>query len=117
MKKLRFLKFIPIALAILAVISLIVMLLWNALIPDIFKGPSLTYFQAIGLFILTKILFVLGPGNRSHFKGRHEYWRKRMEEKWEKMTPEEREKWKNECWGPWRYHDFGSEAAETGKTS
>jgi hypothetical protein len=104
MKYLRKLKFGLIGLAFLAVFTLFTMILWNDLIPDLFKGPTITYFQALGLLVLAKILFVVGPGRRPPFmRGHHDYWRKRMEEKWEKMTPEEREKWKKECGGPWKY--------------
>ncbi len=40
----------------------IVMLLWNALIPELFSGPMLTYWQAVGLYFLTHLLFVSGTG-------------------------------------------------------
>ena len=39
---------------ILAVTSVIVMLLWNALIPAIFSGPVITYWQAAGLLLLPR---------------------------------------------------------------
>jgi len=35
----------------------VVMLLWNALIPELFNGPELAYWQTLGLLILSKILF------------------------------------------------------------
>ena len=105
MKFLRKLKFALIGLAFLAAFSLFTMILWNYLIPDIFKGPSITYFQALGLLVLTKILFVVGPGRRPYFmRGHHEDWRKHMHERWEKMSPEEREQWKKKC-GHWYWED------------
>ena len=46
----------------------VIMWLWNWLMPDLFGLPSLTYWQAVGLFILFKIL-IGGCGGRG--KGRH----------------------------------------------
>lgn len=48
--------------------SLAVMLIWNALIPDLFHGPELNYLQALGLSVLAKLL--VGFGGRGGF-GRH----------------------------------------------
>ena len=35
----------------------VVMYLWNWLIPDLFNGPVITFWQAFGLILLSKILF------------------------------------------------------------
>ena len=43
--------------AVVAVLSLAVMLLWNSLVPELFRGPSLQYWQAFGLLLLSRILF------------------------------------------------------------
>ena len=62
--------------------SLIVFLLWNWLMPPIFGLTTINYFQAVGLLILSKILFFgfhRRGGPPSHFKSR-EYWKKRFEE-------------------------------------
>ena len=74
--------------AIILIKSAIVMLLWNALIPDLFHGPMLTYLQALGLTVLAKLL-VGFPGFR-HFGGRFggPPWKAR----WAALSPEEREK-------------------------
>jgi hypothetical protein len=46
--------------------TLVVMLLWNALIPGLFNGPELAYWQTLGLLILSKILFSgIGGGSKS----------------------------------------------------
>ena len=37
--------------------TLVVMLLWNALVPELFNGPELGYWQTLGLLVLSKILF------------------------------------------------------------
>ena len=72
--------------AVLALLALAVMLLWNSLVPELFHGPSLEYWQALGLLLLSRILF---GGLRG--RGWHGHWRQRMwRERWENMTPEER---------------------------
>jgi hypothetical protein len=73
-------------IAVLALLSFAVMLLWNSLVPELFRGPALQYWQALGLLLLSRILFggLRGRGWPGH-------WRQRMwRERWENMTPEER---------------------------
>jgi hypothetical protein len=90
----------------------ITMRLWNGLIPQLFNGPVVTYWQAFGLLILAKILTWGGwRGRRSGGccnHGRHGYWKQRMDEKIANMSPEEREKFmakmKEKC--GW-YYDKG----------
>lgn len=48
--------------------GLFTMLLWNALIPDLFHGPTLSYLQAAGILVLARIM--VGRGGRGH------HWRK-----------------------------------------
>ena len=45
--------------------TFVVMWLWNWLVPELFKGPVLSYWQTFGLLILSKILFS-GIGSKSH---------------------------------------------------
>ena len=45
--------------------TLVVMLLWNALVPELFNGPELGYWQTLGLLVLSKILFSgIGGGSK-----------------------------------------------------
>ena len=88
-------KFILIAVVMFGVFSLATMLLWNALIPDIFHGPFITFWQAIGLLVLSHILFH-GFGGRMHGGWSRRHWGHRFEAKLAAMTPEEREKFKEE---------------------
>lgn len=85
----RALKFLPIALLVVALFGLIVMSLWNWLMPALFGLKVISFWQAIGLVILSKILF---GGFRGGPRGMH--WRHRMMERWDKMTPEERERFR-----------------------
>jgi hypothetical protein len=84
----RFWKFPLIVAAVILIKAGIVLLLWNALIPDLFHGPVLTYLQALGLTVLAKLLF--GFAGFRHFAGRHggPPWKAR----WAGLSPEEREK-------------------------
>ena len=85
--------FVLLALAFVAVLSVVVMSLWNALVPSLFHGPILQFWQAVGLLILCRILFGGFRGRGGHgWHGRHR-WREHMwRHHWENMTPEERER-------------------------
>jgi hypothetical protein len=87
---LRILKFAVFATLLVAVAGFVVMSLWNGLLPGIFGLHQITFWQAIGVLILCKILFGGFRGGR----GGHFYWRRRMFERWEQMTPEQREKFR-----------------------
>jgi hypothetical protein len=82
-------------LALVAFIALggeVVRLLWNWLLPPLFGWHPITFWQALGLLALCRILFGGWGGHgsgRSHFRGR---MRDRMAKRWEHMTPEERER-------------------------
>ena len=102
----RGLKFLPFALLFLALFGFVVMRLWNWLMPALFGWHLITFWQALGVLILSKILF----GGFKGGPGRHMYWRRRMMERWEQMTPEEREKFRQGMRG--RCGTFGSSVAE-----
>lgn len=81
-----------IKIAIMAVIAtflfgFIIMRLWNWLMPAILGLHAITFWQALGLFLLCKILF--GGFHRHGGRGR---WGEHMRQRWEQMSPEEREK-------------------------
>jgi hypothetical protein len=80
----------------------LVMHLWNWLAPALFGFRTITFWQALGLLALCRILFggfgLSGGGNRNlrrRMEGRiAERVRERMDERWEQMTPEERERFR-----------------------
>jgi hypothetical protein len=74
-------------LAAVALFGFAVQNLWNWLIPAIVGWHAISFWQAVGILVLCKILF---GGFRGRGGGMH--WRHRIGERWEKMTPEEREK-------------------------
>jgi len=103
MKRHRVLRGLKILLFVLLAATLftfVVMWLWNWLMPVIFSLHAINFWQALGLLVLSRILF---GGFRGH-SGFGMHWRQRMMERWEQMTPEEREKFRTGlrggC-GPW----------------
>ncbi len=85
---LRALKIVPLVIIGVAVFGYVLMSLWNWLVPPIIGWKAIGYWQALGLFVLARIIFGFGG------HGRHMHWRGRMAERWERMTPEEREKFR-----------------------
>lgn len=112
----RWFFFAPLAiLAMLAFIALggiIVQQLWNWLLPALFGWRLITFWQALGLLLLCRILFGslgLHGGPRSNMRRR---MRQRMEERWEHMTPEERERFRQGACGPWAPRPSGATPGE-----
>lgn len=85
---LRGLKFLVLALLAVTGFSLLVMALWNWLMPAVFGLHAVTFWQAVGILVLCKILFRGG----APVWGAH--WRDRMWNRWQQMTPEDREKFR-----------------------
>lgn len=86
------------ASAALLLFGFIVMSLWNAILPQVLHVAAIGFWQAVGLLVLSKILFGGfrgrwggGPGARWR-----EGMREKMENKWSNMTPEQREQFKQE---------------------
>jgi type VI protein secretion system component VasF len=83
--------------------SWITMLLWNWLVPVLFNGREISFVQALGLLILTKIL-TFGFGGRRHWHregGTFPPWKSRLYEKMSSLTPEEREAFKQKMRDKW----------------
>jgi hypothetical protein len=93
-------------LVFIAIGGEIVLQLWNWLLPPLFGLRLITFWQALGILVLCRILF---GGFGLHGSGRSRM-RRRMEERCEHMTPEERERFRQrmrERWG------FGSPSGES----
>lgn len=89
--------------AMITLMGFATMYLWNWLVPELFNGSMVTFWQAIGLLALGKLLtgFVGMGGGKCRGHGRHGwsekknmFWKQRMEEKMASMTDEERAKFK-----------------------
>ena len=92
--------FIPIAIAAgVFIFGSAVMLLWNNLLPVLFGIKTITFWQAIGLLILSKLLFGGFRGghghHRCHCHGGGQGWHGRFRH----LTPEEKEKMRAEWHG------------------
>lgn len=95
----RILKVVTIAVLALVVFGLLVMFLWNWLMPALFGARTITYWQALGIWILSRILF-----GGFHPRPGKRHWRARLIDRWEKMSPEERERFRERLqhrWGPY----------------
>ena len=77
----------------------IVKQLWNWLLPPLFGWPALTFWQALGMLALCRILFGgLGLHGRAGSGAR-----RRMEQRWDVMTPEEREQFRQRIRKHWGF--------------
>jgi hypothetical protein len=108
MKKFWFLKGFVMVAAFIFIGGFAVMSLWNWLIPTIFGLTTITWVQALGLLVLSKILFGGfrgGAGWGGGFGGgRHHFWKQKMAERMENMSPEEKEQFRAKMrnrWGKW----------------
>ena len=98
-------KFVLLAAVFLAVLSFVVMQLWNWLMPELFGWRAITFWQALGILGLCRILFGgFGRHGSGRAYGRHhgigrrvgdrvaERMAERLGERWDTMTPEEQER-------------------------
>jgi len=102
MRAFKVVKIVVLVIVIATVLGFVVMHLWNWLMPAVFGLKPITYFQAIGLLLLSKILLggfhKHGHGGRCGGRGG---WKRHMEERWGQMSPEEREKFRAGMRGRW----------------
>jgi hypothetical protein len=97
--------FIPFLVAAgLFVFGNLVMYLWNAILPEVMPVHTITFWQALGIFLLSKILFG-GYHGGDHRHHAHDDRRKELREQWMKMNPEEREKMRSRVWGRFDHCD------------
>jgi hypothetical protein len=90
MKALTVLKYVGFGILGFAFIVLVifgVQALWNWLIPDLFNGPVLNYWQTAGLFLLSKILLTgIAPGGQD--KSHKKEWRRKYHDKCRQISEE-----------------------------
>ena len=93
--------------AVVLALGAAVMWLWNAILPALLHVAAITYWQAVGLLVLCRILFGgfgrgFGGGRRM-MDGRGRGPGGAMREKWMAMSDEERrafkERWRKRCDG------------------
>lgn len=119
----RWIFIVPLAilgmLAFVAVGGAVVLWLWNWLFPALFGWRKISFWQAVALLALCRILFG-GSGWRGSTQSRmRRRMRERMAGRWDRMTPEERERFRErfrDRWGwvpPSRDQEEGTGAARS----
>lgn len=98
LKPLKILFFVVVFVVIATVLGWLVMFLWNSILPEAVGAKPLTFWKALGLLVLAKILFGgFGKGGRRWENSENKHWRG----KWMNMSAEERKeaksKWKDYC--------------------
>ena len=86
----------------------VVRLLWNWLLPPLFGWRELSFWQALGILALCRILF----GGFGLHRGPRSHMRHRMEERCANMTPEEREKFRETMRARWGFGPQHPEAPQ-----
>jgi hypothetical protein len=85
--------------AAILVLGWVVMLLWNAILPDLIHVNALTYPKAIGLLLLCKILFgSFRPGPPRGFRKDGHPWRSKLMN----LSEEERDRFRKEWHNRWK---------------
>ena len=88
--------------------GIIVRELWNWLLPPLFGWREITFWQALGILVLCRILFG-GHGFRGSMRSN---MRRRMEERCANMTPEERERFRERMRARWGFGPSATESKE-----
>jgi hypothetical protein len=77
----------------------VVLHLWNWLLPPLFGWRQITFWQALGILVLCRILF----GGFGHHGSGRSHFRRRMQERCEHMNPEERERFRQAMRAGWGF--------------
>ena len=96
----KLLRIAIVAVLAIGAIGFVIMSLWNWLAPATFGGHLIGFWQAIGWFVLARLLV---GGLRGHGH-RHGHWRHHMAHRWGRMSDEERERFAR-CGGHGRRSD------------
>jgi hypothetical protein len=97
----RFLLWILFGLLVVILFTYLTQQLWNWLVPELFSGPAISFWQAFGLLVLSKILFS-GFGRKGCYGPRGHYsWKGRLHEKFSHMSADEREAFKRKMREKW----------------
>jgi len=86
--------FLLLILALVLIVSAVVMLLWNAILPDVLGVKFINYWQALGIFILSKILF--GGFNPVRRARKRKHMRSKFKERFLEMDEEQKSIFKEE---------------------
>jgi hypothetical protein len=108
------LKFVFFAALFVAVVGFVTQSLWNWLVPSLFHGPIITFWQTLGLLVLSRILFGGFGRGRSTWAQKRRQWKQHMESQVSSLSPEERENFRQQmqrrC-AQWGHRTSAPEAA------
>jgi len=91
LKAFRYVGFGILGLGFIILAVFITMSLWNWLIPSLFNGPALSFWQTAGIFLLSKILLTgIAPGRHHDYRYKKE-WHNKYHEKYHKSFPGEKD--------------------------
>ena len=94
---LRGLRFFLFAALFIAAAVFFTQYLWNWLVPELFHGPAIGLGQTVGLLLLSRMLFGGFRGGRpGAWAQRRKAWQLRMAGRLENLSPEEREKFRQQ---------------------
>lgn len=92
----KHLVFIPLFLVgMVALLGGLILCLWNWLMPEIFGLPEITFWQAVGLLVMCRLLvgnIGLCGGHHHHGHGHCDASQNKLREHWASLTPEERQR-------------------------
>ncbi|QQS27525.1 MAG: hypothetical protein IPM47_11495 [Sphingobacteriales bacterium] len=100
---LRGIKFLLIGVVFIVLAGFLTSWLWNAILPDVLGVSKISFFQALGILLLSRLLFGRFGRHRGFYEKRNHIHPKAamMREKWANMSEEEREnfkqQWKERC--------------------
>ena len=97
-KVVKIVKWTVVCVLFVLLFGYITMMLWNWLIPHLFNGPTITFIQALGILLLSKILFGGWGGRCSNHQG---HWKSKYYEKLSGMSPEDKERFKAKIREKW----------------
>jgi hypothetical protein len=107
----KIIMWILLGFAFVVVITFITQHLWNWLVPVIFKGPAITFWQTLGLLLLSKIIFSGFGRKHHHYKNPQHSWKEKFYGKFSNMSPEDKETFKNKMKEKW-CSDFSRSSEE-----
>ena len=95
-------KFVVFGILMVVLLGLVTQFLWNFIMPDIFGLPMINFWQGLAMFALAKLIFGFGGGGRGKWSGyRNHQWKKDWATKYSKLSPEERERYKQKFKDKW----------------
>ncbi len=111
------LKYALLFIGVFAMVSYIVMYLWNWLLPDIIGASFIGFWQAAGLLLLSRILFGgFGQKKNKPWNKRSSHWKSKMQNKWAKMSQEQKLQFKAKmddyCPKSWKEDNEASSSKE-----